>query len=176
MAWRERPTATLTYVVQDETGSKSNFSLDVPQTTLMDVAMTAAGVLRPLIQAITDCAVLSYSLTYSSFDDAPEAAGVNSRVERKGIFQFLTANGKKVAYQVPGIKDSGILNSGRIDDDNIEIKAFYSALTAIDALYCDSNGADLKTLTAAYERYRSTTRGWTPRNRQPDADLLPGGA
>jgi hypothetical protein len=174
MAWNERPTAALTYVCRDETGSVSNFSLDVPQATLADVALTAAGVLRPLVEAITDCAVLSYSLTYSSFDDAPAAATVNSRVERKGVFQFLTAAGKKVSYQVPGIKDSGVLQSGRIDDDNIEIKAFYSALTAIDAIFCDSNGVDLRSLTAAYERYRGTTRAWTPRNRAPDADILPG--
>jgi hypothetical protein len=158
----------------DETGSKSTFCLDVPQGTLMDVAMTAAGVLRPVIQGISDCAVLSYSLTYSSFDDAPEVAAAGSRVERKGIFQFLTAAGKKVSYQVPGIKASGVLSSGRIDDDNIEIKAFHTAITAIDALFCDSNGVDLKTLVAAYERYRGTTRAWTPTNRAPDADIIPG--
>jgi hypothetical protein len=160
----------------DETGSKSPFSLDVPQTTLADVALTAAGVLRPLIEAITDCAVLSYSLTYSSFDDAPAAASANSRVERKGVFQFMTAAGKKVSYQVPGIKDSGVLQTGRIDDDNIEIKAFYSALIAVDAIFCDSNGVDLKSLVAAYERYKKTSRAWAPVNRAPDADILPGGA
>jgi hypothetical protein len=176
MAWTERPTATLTFICIDETGSKANFSLDVPQATLMDAAMTAAGVLRPLIEAITDCAVLSYSLVYSAFDDAPPAAATDSRVERKGVFQFLTAAGKKVTYQVPGIKDSGVLQTGRIDDDNIEIKAFTTALTALDAIFCDSNGVDLRTLVGAYERYRSTTRGWTPRNRAPDADILPGGA
>jgi hypothetical protein len=174
MTWSERPSATLTFVVQDETGSKSNLSLDVPQTTPMDVAMAAAAVLRPIIQGISDCAVLSYSLTYSSFDDAPEVPAVGSRVERKGIFQFLTAAGKKVSYQVPGIKASGVLTSGRVDDDNIEIKAFHTALTAIDAIFCDSNGVDLKTLIAAYERYRGTTRAWTPTNRAPDADIIPG--
>jgi hypothetical protein len=148
--------------------------LDVPASTLADAALTAASVLRPLVEAITDCAVLSYSLTYSSFDDSPAAAAANSRVERKGIFQFLTAAGKKVSYQVPGIKDSGVLQTGRIDDDNIEIKAFYTALIKIDAIFCDSNGVDLTSLVAAYERYRGTTRAWTPRNRAPDADILPG--
>jgi hypothetical protein len=176
MGWNERDTASLTFVCRDETGSVANFSLDVPQTTLADVALTAAGVLRPLVEAITDCAVLSYSLTYSSFDDAPPAAAADSRVERKGVFQFLTAAGKKVSYQVPGIKLSGILQSGRIDDDNIEIKAFYSALIAVDAIFCDSNGKDLRSLVGAYERYRGTTRAWAPVNRAPDADILPGGA
>ncbi len=174
MAWNERPTAALTFICRDETGSTANFSLDVPASTLADVALTAAGVLRPLVEAITDCAVLSYSLSYSSFDDAPPAADAGSRVERKGVFQFLTAAGKKVSYQVPGIKASGVLQTGRIDDDNIEIKAFYTAITAIDAIFCDSNGVDIKTLTAAYERYRGTTRSWAPTNRAPDADIIPG--
>lgn len=168
MAWGEKPTASLTYVLQDETGSKSNLSLDVPQDTLMDVAMTAAGVFRPLVEAITDCAVLSYSLTYSSFDDAPAAATAGSRVERKGVFQFRTAAGKKVTYQVPGIIDAAVLSSGRIDDDNTAIAAFTAALTAIDAVFCDSNGVDLKSLSAAYEMYRGTTRGQAPRDRAPD--------
>ncbi len=174
MAWHERPTASLTFVVRDETGSVSNFSLDVPQTTAMDAAMLAAAALRPLIQGISDCSVLSYSLIYSAFDDAPEAAATGSRVERKGVFQFLTAAGKKVSYQVPGIKASGVLVSGRVDDDNIEIKAFHTAITALNALYCDSNGVDITTLIAAYERYRGSTRNWTPTNRAPDADIIPG--
>lgn len=168
MAWAERPTASLTFVMLDETGSKANFSLDVPETTLADAALTAAAALRPLIEAITDCAVLSYSLTYSAFDDAPPAAAASSRVERKGIFQFRTAAGKLVNYQVPGIIDAAVLQSGRIDDDNAAIAAFTAALTAVDALFCDSNGSDLRSLAAAYERYRSTTRNQMPKDRAPD--------
>ena len=168
MAWAEKPSATLTYVLLDETGSKGTLSLDVPQTTLMDAAMTAAAALRPLIEAITDCAVLSYSLTYSSFDDAPVAAAAGSRVERKGVFQFRTAAGKKVSYQVPGIIDAAVLQSGRIDDDNLAIAAFTAAMTAVDAVFCDSNGVDLTSLAAAYEMYRGTTRGQAPRDRAPD--------
>ena len=168
MAWHEKPSASLTFVCRDETGSKANLSLDVPQTTAMDVAMTAAGVLRPLIEAITDCAVLSYHLSYSSFDSAPNAPAAGSRVERKGVFQFLTEAGKKVSYQVPGIADALVDSTGRIDDDNPAVLAFTSALLAIDAIFCDSNGVDLDSLTACYERFSSTKRGQLPAKRQPD--------
>lgn len=168
MAWVEKPSASLTFVLQDETGSRSNLSLDVPQTTLMDAAMTAAAALRPLIEAITDCAVLSYSLAYSAFDDAPPAATAGSRVERKGVFQFRTSAGKKVAYQVPGIIDAAVMSSGRVDDDNLAVAAFTAALTAVDAVFCDSNGADLRSLAAAYEMYRGTTKAQAPRDRAPD--------
>lgn len=168
MAWSEKPSATLTYVCLDETGSKATFSLDVPETTAMDVAMTAAAAIRPLVEAVTDCAVLSYALTYSAFDDAPPAAGAGSRVERKGKFQFRTAAGKLVTYSVPGIIDAAVLQSGRIDDDNVAIAAFTAALTAVDAIFCDSNGSDLRSLAAAYEMYRGTTRNQAPRDRAPD--------
>jgi hypothetical protein len=168
MAWAEKPAASLTFVMLDETGSKGNLSFDVPESTLMDAAMTAAAALRPLIEAITDCSVLSYSLTYSSFDDAPPAPAAGSRVERKGVFQFRTAAGKKVTYQVPGIIETAVLQSGRIDDDDLAIAAFTGALTALDAIFCDSNGSDLRSLAAAYEMYRGTTRGQAPRDRAPD--------
>lgn len=168
MAWIEKPTASLTYVMLDESGSRATMSLDVPEDTDADAALTAAGVLRPLIEALTDCAVLSYSLAYSSFDDAPPAPAAGSRVERKGVFQFRTSTGKTATYQIPGIADALVDASGRIDDDQAAVAAFTGALTALDALFTDSNGADLRSLKAAYERFRSTTKRQMPTNRAPD--------
>lgn len=173
MAWAERPTASLTYVMVDETGSKSSMNLDVPETTLADAALTAAAALRPLIEAITDCAVVSYSLTYSSFDDAPPPAAAGSRVERKGVFVFRTAAGKTARYQVPGIAQSVVTAGGRIDEDRPAIAAFVTALIAGGAIFTDSNGVDLRSLASAYERFRSTTRAMLPSQRVPDADILP---
>lgn len=173
MAWEERPTASLSYTLVDETGSRAQLSLDVPEGTAMDVAMTAAGALRPLIQAITDCAVVAYSLTYSATDDAPEAPQAGSRVERKGVFIFRVAGGKTARITVPGILQAVVLKSGRIDEDRPVVAAFTGALVAVDAIFSDSNGRDLRSLAKAYERYRSTTRAWMPRDTSPDADVLP---
>jgi hypothetical protein len=155
MAWIEKPTASLTYVMLDETGSRSTVSFDVPETTLADAALT-------------DCAVISYSLTYSSADDAPAAPAAGSRVERKGVFSFRTSAGKTATYQIPGIADSVVDASGRIDDDNVAVAAFVTAVTAADAVFTDSNGANIASLKAAYERYRSTSRNQLPANRFPD--------
>lgn len=168
MPWIERPAASLTYTLVDETGSKATFSLDVPESTLMDVAMTAAATLRPLIEAITDCEVVAYALTYSSRNTTPAAATAGSRVERKGVFQFNTAAGKVATYQLPGIVGSAVLADGRIDDDNVAVSAFAGALIAVDAVFCDSNGVDLSSLAAAYERYNGTTKGQMPQSRRPD--------
>lgn len=168
MPWIERQTASLVYALVDESGSRANISFDVPQDTAADIALTAAGVLRPLIQAVTDCAVVSYSLTYSSFDTTPEAPGANSRVERKGVFQFMTEAGKKVSYQIPGIVDAAVLPDGRVDDDNLAVAALVTAMIAADAIFTDSNGQGLDSLAAAYERYRSTTKRQMPQARRPD--------
>lgn len=168
MPWIEKPTASLTYTLIDETGSTSSFSLDVPESTPADVALTAAATLRPLIEACTDCAVTGYSLTYSARNTTPEAAAANSRVERKGVLQFVTAAGKIATYQLPGIIDSAVLPDGRIDDDNVAVAALAGAMIAVDAVFTDSNGQGLDSLYAAYERYSSTTKKQLPLSRRPD--------
>lgn len=168
MPWIERPSAALTYTLVDETGSKSNFSLDVPEATLADVALTAAAALRPLIEACTDCEVVGYALTYSSRNTTPAAAGAGSRVEKKGVFQFNTAAGKVATYQLPGIIDAAVLADGRIDDDNLAVAALAGALITVDSVFCDSNGVSLDSLAAAYERFSGTTKGQMPLSRRPD--------
>jgi hypothetical protein len=165
MAWLDKPTGSLDFTMRDETGSTSKLSFDIPATTLASAALAAAAVVRPLLEQVTDCAILSYNVTYGSFDDAPPAAAAGSRVERKGLFQFLTAAGKKVNYQVPGVADSIVLESGQISRLNVGVAAFVTAMTAIDAVFCDSNGEDLRSLSAAYERFRSTTRNQLPSSR-----------
>lgn len=168
MAWIEKPTASLTYTLIDETGSTSQFSLDVPQTTAADAALTAAATLRPLIEACTDCEVTGYTLSYAARNTTPAAAAVNSRVERKGVLQFVTAAGKIATYQLPGIIDAAVLPDGRVDDDNVAVAALAGAIIAVDALFTDSNGQGLDSLYAAYERYSSTTKTQMPRSRRPD--------
>lgn len=168
MAIQDRPTASLTYVLVDETGSRATLSFDVPWATLAAAAITGAGVMAPLIRAITGCTVLSHSIAYTSVDNAPIAADPGSRVERKGVFQFYTAVGKKARYQVPGIIDAIVLPTGRIDDDHLAVAAFTGAITGVGAIFSDSNGVDLTALDKAYERYRTSTRQMLPIDRRPD--------
>lgn len=168
MAMQARPTAALTYVLVDESGSRANLSFDVPYATLAAVAIAAADAFTPLVRAITGCTVLSHSLTYSTVDNTPIAADPGSRVERKGTFIFLTAAGKKVRYQVPGIIDGIVTSTGRIDDDNLAVAAFVTALVGAGVVFSDSNGVDLTALDQAYESYRRSTRRMLPAERRPD--------
>jgi len=92
MPWIERPTAALTFALVDETGSRANLSLDVPQTTAADVALIAAAALRPLIQAITDCAVLSYSLTYSCASCPRRASPIRVEIRQQPYMRLVVAD------------------------------------------------------------------------------------
>lgn len=173
MPFVERPSASLTFGLLDETGSRSTISFDVPADTLADAALTAANAVRLLLANVTGCAIVSQSVTYSQFDTTPELPAAGSRVEKKGVLVFRTAAGKTARYEVPGVESGLVMTSGRINEDSPAMAALIAAITAADAVFCDSNGSDLVSLKEAYERYRRTTRGMMPRDRVPDADILP---
>lgn len=158
MAFQDRPSAQLTYVLRDQTGSRATIAFDVPTSTLVAVAISAADALRPLLAALTGCTIISQALTYSQIDNAPPAPAAGSRVERKGVVQFLTDAGKTVSYQIPGINQSLLTKSGAINEDQPAMQAFVNAVVAVDAIFCDSNGVDLSSYKGGYERYRRSTR------------------
>lgn len=171
MAFVALPAAEVTFGLLDETGSKGTLQVNVPGATLIADAQTAADGLRALIEAITGCAVVSQSITFTQIDDAQPAPAVGSRVEQKGVFVFRTAAGKTVTYQVPGIA-VGVKDTGQIDEDNAAIAAFVTGLNDAAAIFSDSNGQALAGLVKAYERYRRSTRAMLPSKKEPDADAV----
>ena len=173
MAFNAKPTAQLTFGLMDETGSRATIAFDVPYGTLASVAITAAGLLRPLLQALTGCTIVSQSLTYSEVDNAPAAPAAGSRVERKGLVQFYTAVGKTVSYQIPGISNSLLNRSGSINEDVPAMQAFVNAVVAVDAIFADSNGVTLTAYKGGYERFRRSTRAMLPSDTRPDTDIIP---
>lgn len=173
MAFNSKPTAQLTYGLVDETGSRATISFDVPYDTAAQAAIVSAGALRPLIGALTGCAIVSQSLTYSETDNAPAAPAAGSRVERKGAVQFYTAVGKTVTYQIPGILNSMLLRSGAINEDMPAMQAFVNLVVAVDSLFADSNGVTLTAYKGGYERFRRSTRAMLPSDTRPDLDIIP---
>lgn len=172
MPFIERPSAAMTFNLLDETGSRATVSFDIPVTTLADAALTGANAMRALLASITGCAVVSQAVTYSQFDTTPELPKAGSRVERKGVFVFRTAAGKTASYQVPGIEGNMVLKTGRVDEDSPEVAAFVNGIIVAGAIFSDSNGVDIVSLSKAYERYRRTTRTMLPSSRTPDADII----
>lgn len=173
MPFIERPTASLTFTLQDETGSKSTVSFDMPASTPADVALTTANLVRAAIATITNCAVLSQAVTYSTFDTTPEQPAAGSRVERKGVLIFRTSAGKTARYEIPGIIDVLVKPSGQLNEDAVSLAALITLMTDGEAIFADSNGVKLASLSQAYERYRRTTRQMLPSARIPDADANP---
>lgn len=173
MAWINQA-YSVTYELVDASGSQSSCSFNLPNGTLLDAAQVAAGALRGALEDLTGCTILSQSLTVKQKETQPAAAAAGSRVERKGIFQFITEAGKYVEYSVPGILTTFVLETGRIDEDAAAVATFITTLTATDALFCDSNGVDLDSFVGAWESFRTTTKKQLPANRRKDADTTAG--
>lgn len=173
MAFVDRPTAQLTYTLIDGTGSRGTMQFDVPYGTLAAAAIAGASALRLLIEALTGCVVVSQSLSYTSVDNAPSAPMADSRIERKGVVQFLTAAGKTVNYSIPGIVSGYLHQSGAINEDVPGMQAFVNAIVDVGSLFCDSNGVDITQYKAGYERFRRSTKQMLPTGRTPDSDIIP---
>lgn len=173
MAFQDLPTATMNFSFIDGTGSRGRMKFDIPYATLASVAILGASTVRPLIQAVTGCVIVGQSVVYAAKDNTPAPAALNSRVERKGVMQFLTANSKFVRYGVPGVIDDVLLRSGALNEDRPAVAALINAIVAGGAIFCDSNGIDITQYWGGYERFNSSTRAMLPSDRRPDADILP---
>lgn len=166
MAFTNKPTAQLTYVLVDNSGSRSTVVFHVPFATLAAVALAAADTLMAALGALSDCSVVSRSLTYTQVDNAPVAAAAGSRIEEKGVFVFNLANGLKTRFEVPGVKDSILLQSGTIDRANILVAAFVTAVTDVGTIFAGVDGSDITSLDSAYQRFRGSTVNMLPSDRR----------
>lgn len=158
--------ATITFVLVDETGSRSEVQTSILAATTVADARTAADALVAELNAASDAVVEGYSITFSSVETEPAAPAAGGRVERKGLLAFRTAAGKIARVTIPGVIGAAVLPSGRLDEDNAAIAAVVASLGATP--FSDSNGAALSTLVEAYEVYRDTSRRQKPTDRKPD--------
>lgn len=162
----------VTFSLVDGSGSPGQVQMHAGAAATLADIRTAAGAMIPLIQAMTGCAVTDYSVNASTIETTPLVGNPDSRVEKRGLFNFRTAAGKLKEITVPGILASLVLSSGRIDDDAAAVEAFGTAV--LGAPWTDSNGSDLVSLAEAYETYRKTTKRSKPSQRRPDLDNTAG--
>lgn len=165
MAFSLVPAASLVYNMKDETGSQAKVIFHVPADTLASVALAGADTLAGLLANLTDCQILSYSLTYASEDPSPSTAGAGSRVEHKGRFLWELANGQQTKQEIPGIKPGVVAQDGAIDLTDTDVGLFKTAILAVDALFCGVDGADITALAGAYEAFKRSTRSQLPSRR-----------
>lgn len=165
MAMSSLPAAVLSFGLEDASGSQSKLQFHVPFGTLASVVTTAAGLLVPLIQACSDCAIISQSLTYAYYDPAHGAAAAGSRVEDKGVVIMRAANGRPSRVAIPAVKEALLNTSGSIDRTNSDFDALFAAILGTGAVFCAADGSDLVGVDKAYQAFRRSTKGSLPTDR-----------
>lgn len=165
MALVNLPTAQLKIDYRDASGSKGSTIFHAPYATLASVIVTVADVLSAAINALTDCAVDGYSITYAKTEDTPATPTAGSRVEDKGNFVFRTADGRTTRFTIPGIVASVLNPSGSIDKANALVTALSDAVIAGDFAFQSAAGSDITALLEAYQSFRRSTKRELPSDR-----------
>ena len=165
MALVNKPTASLKISYLDASGSASTTLIHVPFDTLASVAVAAGEALAATLPALTGCVVTGFSLSYDFVEDAPGTPAAGSRVEDKGIFQWLCDNGLTSTFTIPGILDAVLLPDGRVDLTNADIAIMRAVVEDVGAIFASISGADIVSLSAAYQRFSSTKKRQAPPKR-----------
>lgn len=165
MAWSNRPAADLIFTGVDASGTTGKMMFSVPYATTAAAVIAAADLLRVDLAALTGMSITGYTLNYAKFDDAPPAPTAKSRVENKGTFIFRTSAGKFSRITIPAIVDAVVNDAGQILTTDAAVAAFVTAVTAVGAIFVDSNGADLTALDKAYQAFRRSTKGMLPSDK-----------
>ena len=165
MTMSSLPAAVLSFTLEDASSSVSKVQFHFPFATTAANAIAAAATIRPLLEACTDCVVISQSLTYSYYDPAHGPATAGSRVEEKGVVIMRAANGRPSRVAIPAIKDAMLNVSGSIDRANTDFAALFTALIDPSAIFCAADGSDLAGVDKAYQAFRRSTKCSLPTDR-----------
>lgn len=157
--------ASITFVDRDKNKSTMRFRLpealdrDAAQASLVAIATSAA--------ALSDAAVSDITLTASWFNDAynPATVAESSDVERKGVFQFSTANRNISTFELPSILNTLVIDGTEtINTTAAAVSTFQNTMlnTALGAgnSPVTNYGEDYTaTYGAPYKRHRGSKRG-----------------
>lgn len=158
MALVSKPTAQLKISFRDASGSPGSTTIHVPFATSATLALAAGVAMADTLPALSGCSVLGFSLSYDYVDDAPATPVAGSRVEDKGVFQWLCANGLNTTFTIPGIKDAVLLPDGRVDTSNADIVIMKNVVEDVGAIYASISGSDIVSLSEAYQRFSGTRK------------------
>jgi len=162
MALVNQPAGKLTIHYRDASGSKGSTDFHFPYATLTSVVVTAADLLSAALNAVSDCAIDGYTISYTKTEDTPAAPAAGSRVEEKGKFIYRTANARTSLFTIPAIVDTVLEQNGAVDLGNALIIALNSAVVGGDLVFCAADGSDLTAILDAYQVFTRTTRNQRP--------------
>jgi len=163
MALVNQPTGTLSIKYRDETGSKGSTEFHFPYDTLAAVVETAADLVSAALNSLTGCAIDGYTYSYTKFEDTPETPADGARVENKGRFIYRTSNARTSLFSIPGIIESVLEPSGRVDLTDALIVALNTAVVGGDLVFASADGSDLTAILEAYQIFTGTTKNQRPR-------------
>lgn len=166
MAFISAPCGVLTINLEDESGTPGKTQLHFPTTALVADVKTAATNLIPILANITDCKIHGYSITYAVQETLPTNAIDGARVENKGVFIFTLANTLSSRMEVPGIKEAILTPEGAINVEDTAVVNFLAAIIDDPAIFRGLDGSDIVTVSAAYQRFRRSTKAMLPTNRK----------
>jgi len=154
--------ATITIPLVDETGSSSQFQLNLQVANLAALPSIIGAIIGavPAIEALSSASAtgLSITLPYREDDVTPPSAG--SRVERRGVWDLINVRGNRFSLSIPSIRTDLVDRNGYIIRNNPLVVAFEQYLTASSA--CDSRGVEIGGIVDAREVYRRSTRASRP--------------
>jgi phage tail protein X len=154
--------ATITIPLVDETGSSSQFQLNLQVANLTALPSIISAVIGavPGIEALSTASAtgLSITLPYREDDVTPPRAG--SRVERRGVWDLINVRGNRFSISIPSIRTDVVDSNGYIIRSNPLVVAFEQYLTTSSA--CDSRGVEIGGIVDAREVYRRSTRTSRP--------------
>jgi hypothetical protein len=187
MAFVLRRVAEITFTVEDK-ASTSSCSFHIGLGTLVGQAFgldlrdtdftTYLEEFASSLQNSTDCRVTGFTLTMKWVQDTLPAFGTDANVERKGVLQFLTADGFQSIFTIPGIKNNAVGGDGisLIRDVNTpgsfagnpietHLESVHDkmrngvTINAVTYNATDRRGQDIRDLIDAYQQHRARSRG-----------------
>lgn len=154
---------SLTY--QDDDLATSRTSVDFPAGTPLADVQAYAAAYAALVDPVTDCALIGYSVNQEYYDDTYPVAAAGSDVEDKGVLVIRTVGNAIKTMSWPGVLESVLVNTisppgTYIDLSNVAVAALVSALiTGIGGTApTNGRGDDLRSVKEAYKKNTSSLK------------------
>jgi hypothetical protein len=156
---------SLSLSYQDDDLAIARTSVPFPSGTTLAAVQSYATAYAALVDPVSDCALIGYSVNQEYYDDTYPLAAAGSDVEDKGVLIIRTVGNAIKTISWPGVMESVLVNSisppgTYIDLANVAVAALVSALITGIAGTQPSNGRgdDLRSVKEAYKKNTSSLK------------------
>lgn len=135
MALVPTPTWQVSVSFQDRDENPGSVQVQYSSATnQVDLTTHVEDTLIPAITAASNGTIIAWRASFGAFDAEPVEAAEASDVERKGVFQFIAANGAKTKMELPSINNTLVVDGTNVlDPTNPLVVAVINAMTVANA-------------------------------------------